>query len=419
MERKNAILVTMDEVRHDRLSCYGYKRIKTPNLDYFSQTGVQFETVISNSCFTPLSHATILTGTYPNKHNLRDPFSGIEGKRVAEVFKENDYRTAGFVGVNLLGKANRFDVGFEHFDEPRHEEVWKRSGFAGEERGELLWGNWWIPRMLHWLRKKAEKPFFIWTHYFDVHQAAENILLEMGKIKEGVMPEYGYMDPKIKYMDEAFFGPLKQALTELGINETTTVIITSDHGTNLGEHEVPPFPHLDLIYPQHVTLYDCDLKVPLIVKDPDLPQHRVIKGMVRTVDIVPTLLDLHGLDGNTEFDGVSLVSFIRGGQAFGLTAYAEETYEKRGPGDFQATRNDDYKYIIDHRSGEEEFYDIRVDPEEKSNLISRLNADQKDLVMQWRAMCKRLLARKKSEFAMDKEDRKKVQERLRMLGYIE
>ena len=419
MDRKNVILVTMDEVRHDHLSCYGYKRISTPNLDYFAETGVKFETAISNSCFTPLSHATILTGVYPNKHNLRDPFCGVEWKRVAETFRENNYSTAGFVGVNLLGKANKFEVGFDHFDEPGHDEIWKKSGFSGDERGQLLWGNWWVPRMLQWLRANAHKPFFIWTHYFDVHQAAENILLEMGKIKKNIMPEFGYMDPKIKYMDEAFFGPLRQTLTELRIEDNTTVLITSDHGTNLGEHEVPPFPHLDLVYPQHVTLYDCDLLVPFIIKDSDLPQGKVIPGMVRTVDIVPTLLDLHDLDPKTELDGVSVVPYIRTGRAKGLIAYAEEMYEKRGPGDFQAIRNDDYKFIIDHRSGLEEFYDLRVDPHEKNNLISQLNETQKRILAEWRTICMSLAVHKKTDFTMKKEDQRKVNERLRMLGYIE
>jgi len=217
MERKNVILVTMDEVRHDHLGCYGYERIKTPNIDFFASEGVRFETAVSTSCFTPPSHATILTGVYPNRHNLRDPFSGVEWKMISEIFQENGYRTAGFVGVNLLGRANHFDAGFQLYDEPKHEEIWKRCGFPGEERGEVLWGNWWIPRMLEWLRSNADDPFFIWTHYFDVHQSAEKILLEMGKIQEGIMPEYAYYDPKIQYMDTAYFGPLRETLEDLNI----------------------------------------------------------------------------------------------------------------------------------------------------------------------------------------------------------
>ena len=140
MERKNVILVTMDEVRHDHLGCYGYERIKTPNIDFFASEGVRFETAVSTSCFTPPSHATILTGVYPNRHNLRDPFSGVEWKMISEIFQENGYRTAGFVGVNLLGRANHFDAGFQLYDEPKHEEILKRCGFHGET-GRLPAGN--------------------------------------------------------------------------------------------------------------------------------------------------------------------------------------------------------------------------------------------------------------------------------------
>ncbi len=419
MKGKNVILITMDEVRHDHLSCYGYTRINTPNLDYFAHDGVLFETVASTTCFTPISHATILTGVYPSKHNMRDPFSMPEWKMISEIFKENGYATAGFVGVNLIGKANGFDKGFLTFDEPKHEEVWKISDFAGDDRGELLWGNWWIPRMLEWVRF-VDKPFFIWCHYFDVHQAAENILLELGKIKEGVMPEYGYYDPKIEYMDKAFFGPLREVLSDLQIEDETTVLITSDHGTNLEEHEVPPFPHLDLVYPQHTTMYDCDLLVPLIIKDMDVPKNKVIPGMVRTVDIVPTLLDLAGMAIPDDLDGVSLCSFIKNGKAEGLLAYAEELYEKRGPGDFQAIRDDLHKYIIDHRNGgQEEFYDIKSDPVEKTNLMDSLSKNQENILTNWRNICEEYRPRKDSTFKMDNEVKEKLTERLQMLGYIE
>jgi arylsulfatase A-like enzyme len=416
--KKNVILVTMDEVRHDHLSCYGYRRIRTPSLDRFAQEGVRFETAVSTSCFTPVSHATILTGVYPFNHNLRDPFSGVEWKMVAEIFKENGYRTAGFVGVNLLGKANRFNVGFDHFDEPSHEEVWKRSGFADDSRGELLWGNWWIPRMLKWVNDHQEEPFFVWTHYFDTHQATEEILLEMGKIEKGVMPDYGYYDAKIKYMDEAYFAPLHRWLRESKLEERTTILITSDHGTNLGEHKVPPFPHLKLVYPQHTTLYDCDLLVPMIIKDRDLPKGVVIPGVVRTVDIVPTLIDLAGIENRYRFDGVSLVPSIKKGKAEGLLAYSEELYEKRGPGDFQSVRNDRFKFIIDHRSGLQEFFDLRSDEREQHNLIFESDAEQERLIEKWRRICQQNFERKEVGFSLQGEDREKVEKRLRSLGYI-
>jgi arylsulfatase A-like enzyme len=416
--KKNIILVTMDEVRHDHLSCYGYRRVQTPHIDRFAREGVRFETAVSTSCFTPVSHATILTGVYPLHHNLRDPFSGVEWKIVAEIFKENGYKTAGFVGVNLLGKANRFDVGFDYFDEPSDDEIWKRSGFAGDGRGELLWGNWWIPRMLKWVRDHQGEPFFIWTHYFDTHQAAEDILLEMGKIQRGIMPDYGYYDPKIKYMDEAYFGPLHQLLQELDLEERTTILITSDHGTNMGEHKVPPFPHLKLVYPQHTTLYDCDLLVPMIIQDKDLPKGVVIPGVVRTVDIVPTLVDLAGIENRYKFDGISLVPFVKRGRAERLLAYSEELYEKRGPGDFQSVRSDRYKFIIDHRTGLQEFFDLLSDKKEQQNLIFECNEEQEKLIEEWRKICQNNLERKGIDYSVQGEAKEKIEKRLRSLGYI-
>lgn len=93
-------------------------------------------------------------------------------------------------------------------------------------------------------------------------------------------------------------------------------------------------------FPQHTTHYDCDLLVPMIIKDKDLPKGVVIPGIARTFDIVPTLVDLAGIEKKYKFDGVSLVPFINKGKTEGLLAYSEELYEKRGPGDFQSVRSD-------------------------------------------------------------------------------
>ena len=142
--------------------------------------------------------------------------------------------------------------------------------------------------------------------------------------------------------------------------------------------------------------------------------------MVRTVDIVPTLLDLVDINSELEFDGVSLLPFIKSGEAKGLINYAEELYDKRGPGDFQAIRDDRYKLIIDHRNNrKEEFYDLRSDPNEQKNLISDLTGEQKEVVDEWRTLCKGYEIRKHSDFSMEDQVKTKVEERLRMLGYIE
>lgn len=425
LTKRNLILVTMDEVRPDKLSCYGNERIQTEHIDRLASMGVRFETCIAVSSLTPICHASLLTGVNPPVHGLRNPYCRIHFPNLAKIFKENGYTTAGFVGVSLLGPALGFSEGFSDYDYPK--EGWFRSAFDKKDEKvtqdhpliEVVWGNFYQDRLWDWLRQHRETPFFLWAHYFDCHQAAEKILLKLGKIKEGVMPEYGYYDPKVKYMDASFFGPLLGLLEDLKIMERTNFIVTSDHGTNLEEHEVPPFPHLDLIYPQHTTQYDHDLKVPLMMVAPEIPPGRVVKGQVRHIDVVPTVVELMKLETSVKSDGISLIPAIRSGQSEGSVAYGEEMFHLRGPGDFQSMRTDDLKYIIDRRSGKEEAYDLAVDPSEKRNRIDTLVPGQRSRVQGWRIYMDEAYESMKGTMEVKGEDRQKVQNRLKMLGYIE
>lgn len=422
--KRNLILVTMDEVRPDKLSCYGNKRIQTENIDRFASMGTRFETCISASSLTPICHATLLTGVNPPVHGLRSPYGKVSFPTMGKLFKENGYRTAGFVGVSLLGPALGFSEGFDDYDYPQ--EGWYRTAFDQKDEPitqdhpliEVVWGNFYQDRLWEWLRRHRETPFFLWTHYFDCHQAAEKILLKLGKIREGVMPEYGYYDPKVKYMDSFFFGTLLKQLEELKLKERTHLIITSDHGTNLEEHEVPPFPHLDLIYPQHTTQYDHDLKVPLILTGPEIPAGKVVKGQVRHVDVVPTVVELMGLKTSIKFDGHSLMAAIKTGQNTGSVAYGEEMFHLRGPGDFQSMRTDSLKFIIDRRSGKEEAYDLIADPAEKKNVINHLTEEQQSQIEKWRRVVDEAYQSLKKAAEVTGEDRQQVERRLKMLGYI-
>jgi arylsulfatase A-like enzyme len=343
---------------------------------------------------------------------------------LARIFKDSGYTTAGFVGVSLLGPALGFSEGFDFYDYPQ--EGWYRTAFDKKDRPitqdhpliEVIWGNFYQERLWEWLRKHQEMPFFLWAHYFDCHQAAEKILLKQDKIQEGVMPEYGYYDPKVEYMDRSFLGPLFRLLEETRLTERTNVLITSDHGTNLGEHEVPPFPHLDLIYPQHTTQYDHDLKVPLILVAPGIPAGKLVKGQVRHIDVVPTVVDLMKLKASVKFDGISLLPAIQGGQAEESVAYGEEMFYLRGPGDFQSMRTDNLKFIADRRSGKEEAYDLMNDPKEKTNIIGQLTKEQEGQIRLWRSFIDEAYKSLKKSTEVTGDDRESVEKRLKMLGYI-
>ena len=117
-----------------------------------------------------------------------------------------------------------------------------------------------------------------------------------------------------------------------------------------------------------------------------MPQHKRVKGVVRSIDIVPTLYDLMGMNGNTT-DGDSLVDAAHSGTCQNRIAYAEELYEKRGRGSLQAVKSNRYKYMINRSEDSEAFFNLEEDPEETNNLIGSLSESQSVLQGEWRQLC--------------------------------
>ncbi len=131
MERRNVIIISLDEVRPDHLSCYGYTKTNTPNIDKITKEGVKFETCISSSALTPIAMGSVITGKYPNKHGMRDPYCYIVGPSIAEILKENGYITAGFVGNGLLSRNRGFAKGFDFWNEPSEDTSWFEIQYPG------------------------------------------------------------------------------------------------------------------------------------------------------------------------------------------------------------------------------------------------------------------------------------------------
>jgi len=413
MSRPNIVLVTIDEVRPDHLSCYEPSAVQTPSLERIAEDGVLFEEVISSSCLTPISHASILTGLNPPNHGVRSPFGKLQRRTIAERLQAEGYETAAFVGVNLLGRATGFSRGFAFFDEPTTRTSWRETSY-GDER-PVLWGNECSRSLFSWLEHNRGAPFFLWTHYFECHEGAEKHLLREGVLAEGHLAAFCYYDAKIRLMDSVLIDRLLCALRALGLERRTHLVITSDHGTNLGEHALPFNETLGIRYPQHVTLHDCDLRVPLILKGPGLPSGKRIPGMARSIDIAPTILEMCGMDADG-LDGVSLLPSIeRGEQTRHLTAYAEELFRSRGPGDYQCVRDAAYKLIIDRRSNTELLYDLLESPNEEAPLDS-LSAGEQRLAANWRRYCDSALELPAEDLSGD--DRQRIVSRLRHLGYI-
>ena len=253
MEKENVILITMDTVRPDHLSCYGYDKIETKGIDLIAKEGVLFKNCIAQSCLTPTSHASILTGKNPDKTRFRDPFCKVKSKMISEILKEVGYKTAGFVGIDFLSKKHGFARGFDVFDEPTDETSWNTKKYKrGKLEMDTNWGNWWVEKMLNWIKENHSNNFFIWGHYFEVHFLAEKKLLFEHKLKRNELSDWAFYDAKIKYMDEWLIQGMIKTLKNLGIWNNTSIIITSDHGETLGTRQ-----------PNWETLSFTSSKVPL------------------------------------------------------------------------------------------------------------------------------------------------------------
>jgi len=431
MKKQNIILISVDEVRLDHLSCYGYERIKTENIDKVAEGGVLFETCIAAASLTPMCMSSVLCGAYPNKHTVRGPMHYIKAKTIAEILKDKGYRTAGFVGNALLGTKHGFNHGFGYYSEPTEQTNWgislpSRDGTLNADEGlrPVLEGNWWADDMLNWLRQNHSSPFFIWGHYFETHEGAEKVMLRDGLIKEGVLSEFSYMDAKIKYMDENLVGRILALLEELNLWEDTILVIMSDHGTNVGEHpaNLVPWRSYNMVYPQHTSLYDTDIRIALIIKGKNLPQGKRIKGVVRSADVIPTLLDFLEISAeNMDFDGMSLLPTIEKGRAEKRVAYAESLYPGVSYGTLQALRTDEFKFIRDLSEGKEEFYNIQDDPLEQHNLIDEARKSREQELKDMRHKLNLLLFETKSATMsrLSGEEKEKVRQRMRALGYLE
>ncbi len=420
MSKRNIIIISLDEVRPDHLSCYDYQKINTPSIDQVAKEGVKFETCISSADFTPIAMGSVITGKYPNKHGMRNPYSYLIGPSIATILKKYGYKTAGFVGNGLLSKKHGFSEGFDFWNETSRETSWLEIQYPGAESEEMFYeGNYWVEEFFKWLKENYQEKFFIWGHLYETHEGSAYSLIKKGLIKEGELSEFNYYDAKIKMADEKLIGRLLDTLNKLSIADNTTLVVMSDHGTNLGEHPVKDIPwrKKGTRYPQHTTMYDHDLKVTMIIKGEGLPKGKVIKNMVRSIDLVPTILDLIGLPAKEyDFDGQSMLSVINKNETRD-EVYSEDLFESRGKGALQSVRTKDFKFIRNLTLGEEECYDLNSDPQEQNNLFQK--TDKEKLI----TLRKKMNVFLKTEVAPKKEfsqkEKEVINQRLRALGYIE
>jgi arylsulfatase A-like enzyme len=348
---RNALLITVDTLRADRLECYGYGKVKTPVMNRLAEEGVMFQQAVAQVPLTLPSHCSILTGLSPRSTGVRDQagFSlANEKTTLAELFKSSGYETAAFVGASVLNAAGGLGQGFDVYSDLTSV-TGKTTEGETERRGDAV-----ITEALQWMLASGRKPFFVWIHLFDPHTPYSPP--EPYKSQYAASP----YDGEIAYVD-SLLGSLFSTLSERRLEQTTTVLFTSDHGEGLGEHGEQAHGYF---------LYDATLRVPLIIKDPSSQlRNRVVRDQVRSIDIAPTLIELFRLSKPDQMEGQSLVSLAHGEREPSPRIAFSETYFpfyhfEWSP--LHSIRTLSFKYI---EAPKPELFDLAHDPAESENVL--------------------------------------------------
>lgn len=403
---ENLILITVDTLRADRLRCYGYRQIQTPHIDRLAAEGARFTTVVAQAPLTLPSVCTILTGTYPWFHGVRDNVGyqlGGSKTTLAEILKKYGYTTGGFVGTYVLdsrfGVSQGFDFYFDDFDTD------DSKAFINMNRLEWRAQDV-VGQAIRWLDDLSydQGRFFAWVHLYDPHDPYD----PPGPFKAAYGPRP--YDGEIAYVDQEI-GRLLKFLERQQLYDKTVIVLTGDHGESFGEHG--EFRH-------GFFIYDSTLLVPLIIKPASSSfQNHVISKQVRTVDIAPTILQLLRLPKAAEIQGVGLLGVMLGKQAdFQVDAYSETFYPAQfGWSSLRSLRTRTHKYIDAPRP---ELFNLTDDLAELHNIYG----DNKALAGQMRSQLddlERMFAEKsasaQSQALLSPGEIEKI-EKLRALGYL-
>ena len=399
-EDASILLITADTLRADHVGAYG-SQVRTPAIDALARDGVLFENAITPAVMTLPSHASILTGTYPPTHGIRDNGDyrlAASALTLAEVLRARGFRTGAVVSSFVLDSMFGLEQGFDVYDDalplrrPNETFFPERHAFAVTDSA------------LRFIEGAGQTRFFLWAHYFDPHfpyVAPEAFAAQYPK--SGYAAEVAYLDAEL--------GRLLAGLRSRGLMEKTLVVFVADHGEGLSDHGEES---------HGVFLYDETARVPMIVSfPPRLPAGRKVKGVVRTVDIMPTILDLAGIalpERAEPAQGISLRPLIDGkGESDAGPAYSEAMVPllMYGWSPLTFIRDSRYKYIQAPRP---ELYDLLADPGETKNLVAAQAAVAADFRARLEALKKDVTRSATAAETLSPDP--EVEAKLRSLGYV-
>jgi len=392
----NIILISIDTCRADYLSCYGYPRKVTPSIDGVADQAVRFEHAITPVPLTLPAHCSMLTGTIPPYHGVHgntDYQLGGSNITLAEILHDHGYRTAAFVSAFVLDGKFGLDQGFDYYND-QFEEEHKYLQIA-ERRGQE------VTRLTNaWLEQNRHERFFLFLHYFDPH--ADYRPPEPFASTFNNSPYAG----EIAYADHCI-GEVIEKLKELGVYDSSLIIITADHGEGLGEHSEG----------EHgFFIYQSTVRVPLIIKPPHCRKARKISAQAALLDIVPTVLGFLDIPTPSYLHGKDLCGYFESNNASIETRhiYCESLYPTiHGCNPLRGVVSDCWKYIW---TSEPELYNLVQDPCELNNLVS----EEKTRAGNLRNRLKHILAVQSHTEQLDSKLDLDAQSRARLesLGYV-
>jgi len=360
---RNLLLVTFDTTRFDHLGCYGNPKADTANLDRLAGEGVLFERCISTAPLTLPSHSSILTGLYPFHHGARNNGThtlAADVPTLAETLSQAGFATGAVVSSLVLDSRYGLDRGFDQYDDDlshaKKAPLFMFRETTAEETSR---------RAVRWLQDRGGERFFLWVHFFDPHANYEPPEPFRTRFKDSPY------DGEIAYAD-AGLGNVLESLRRKGELDRTLIVFTADHGESLGEHGETT---------HSLFLYDATTHVPLLFRHPALAKNKRVAEVVSSTDIVPTVLDLLGVEGPGDYDGVSLAGALLdpgAGAPPGRKVYSEamNSWFNHGWSDLRGIRTKEYRYV---RAPREEFYDLFRDGRETDNLFNPKDPDVREL----------------------------------------
>ena len=432
------ILISIDTLRADHLSCYGYSRLATPHIDSLARGGTVFTEVSAQAPITLPSHVSLFTSTYPFANGVRENAEALPPGAVtlATVLAARGYKTAAFIGGFTLARMYGLAQGFQTYDSPFDTRIVRSALDLKRPAAEVL------ASAEHWFEHNSDGPFLLFIHLFDLHEPYDPPSAYRARAPQS---EY---DQELAYVDDSL-GSFFASLAHSGLDRRTLIVLFSDHGESLGDHGENTHGYF---------IYQSTLHVPLIFHWPPAEEGRNSKLEIRNsdptaetrkskfenrnspdrpsfefrvssfaprvadpaglIDVAPTVLSFLEIQAPPSFCGHSLLQLAAGKAEPPHDVYSESFYahDKFGWAGLRSLRRGDYQYID---APHPELYDLRHDPGERRNLIG----GQASLAASYREALTTLVARYTSAPAGNAEPADAAAhdsaERLRTLGYLE